>query len=95
MASMQTYAMNRVSRACLIAQIGSRRVSSSRAPSFGAGRPIPALLKPAKGLRLRPTVYTILNAATLERSDVQRPSVEAVQRYEAQLAVHGMAVVHY
>ena len=85
---MQQHAMKSLAHAHLSTQPTNKL---SRAQIHGAGRPISCLRTPVNSFRVSHKLHVTRNAAILERSEVQRPSSEGLDRYEASSAPWDMA----
>ena len=88
---MQQHAMKSLAHAHLSTQPTNKRLNLSRARIYGADRPISCLRTPVNSFRVSHKLHVTRNAAILERSEVQRPSSEGLDRYEASSAPWDMA----
>ena len=82
---MQQRAMGSLAQPNMSTQPTNRRLSLSQAQIPVAGRPISCLRTPVN-FRVNHRLPVSRSAATLERSEVQRPSSEGLDRYQASVA---------
>ena len=84
---MQLSAMSGVIQRCSFPQSKASQLKVKGSPGNGAARPISGLRQSFTARRVPSQRQVMLEAATLERADMQRPSNEEFDRCEAAEAV--------